>query len=88
MADNRSEDTRREAQARLDALLQEGLDSGPATPMTAEDWSEIRREVKRRGKEQAGAELPASAQADILHGKSPGLPDRGFSLLNQISQQV
>ena len=33
-------------QARLDALLQEGLDSGPSTPMTAQDWTEIRLEVQ------------------------------------------
>lgn len=29
---------------RIDALLIEGLDSGPATPLTAEDWEHIRRE--------------------------------------------
>ena len=67
MSENRDKSTRREAQARLDALLQEGLDSGPSTPMTAEDWSDIRREVRRRGEEQAGAELPASVKADTLH---------------------
>ncbi len=67
MAEDRDESPRREAQARLDTLLQEGLDSGLSTPMMAEDWSDIRREVKRRGEEQAGAELSASAQADILH---------------------
>lgn len=38
----------RVAQGRLDALLQEGLDSGPATPMTPQDWGDIRREVQRR----------------------------------------
>lgn len=32
---------------RVDALLLEGLDSGPATPMTPEDWDEIRREGDR-----------------------------------------
>jgi antitoxin ParD1/3/4 len=42
------EDQRRKAQQRLDALLQEGLDSGPATPMAPQDWDEIRREVQRR----------------------------------------
>lgn len=36
------EDQRRKAQDRLDALLQEGLDSGPATPMTPQDWKEVR----------------------------------------------
>ena len=47
------EDQRRKAQEKLDALLQEGLDSGPATPMTSQDWAEIRLEVRRRGAEQA-----------------------------------
>ena len=47
------EDQRRKAQEKLDALLQEGLDSGPATPMTAQDWAGIRLEVQRRGAEQA-----------------------------------
>lgn len=42
------EDQRRKAQQTLDALLQEGLDSGPATPMAPHDWDEIRREVQRR----------------------------------------
>lgn len=28
----------------LHARLQEGVDSGPAVPMTAEDWDSIRRE--------------------------------------------
>jgi len=36
----------------LDALLQEGLDSGPSTPLTAQDWAEIRLEVQRRAAEQ------------------------------------
>ncbi len=48
------EDQRRKAQEKLDALLQEGLESGPSTPMTTQDWEEIRSEVRRRGTEQAG----------------------------------
>jgi antitoxin ParD1/3/4 len=32
---------------RLDALLIEGLDSGPATPLTKDDWEHIRREGKK-----------------------------------------
>jgi antitoxin ParD1/3/4 len=32
---------------RLDALLLEGLDSGPGTPLTQEDWEHIRREGKK-----------------------------------------
>jgi len=32
----------------IEALLIEGLDSGPATPMRDADWQDIRREVKER----------------------------------------
>jgi antitoxin ParD1/3/4 len=32
---------------RLDAFLIEGLDSGPATPLTKKDWERIRREGKK-----------------------------------------
>jgi len=38
----------------LDALLQEGLDSGPSTHMTVQDWEEIRHEVGCRVAEQDG----------------------------------
>jgi antitoxin ParD1/3/4 len=31
---------------KVEALLLEGINSGPATPMTAEDWAELRRRVK------------------------------------------
>jgi antitoxin ParD1/3/4 len=31
----------------LDAILIEGLDSGPATPLTKKDWEHIRREGKK-----------------------------------------
>lgn len=31
----------------LDALLVEGLDSGPATPLSKKDWEHIRREGKK-----------------------------------------
>ncbi|MBX6312379.1 MAG: type II toxin-antitoxin system ParD family antitoxin [Isosphaeraceae bacterium] len=39
---------KREAKARLEALLLEGLNSGPAEPMTAEDWAEMRCEFDER----------------------------------------
>jgi antitoxin ParD1/3/4 len=29
---------------RIEALLIEGLDSGPSTPMTSDDWDDIERE--------------------------------------------
>ena len=32
---------------RLDTLLIEGLDSGPATPFTKNDWEHIRQEGKK-----------------------------------------
>jgi hypothetical protein len=34
------------AEEELERLLLEGLNSGPATPMTPEDWAAIDREVK------------------------------------------
>ena len=37
-----------EREDRVEALLQEGLDSGPSVEMTAADWDEIRREVHRQ----------------------------------------
>ena len=36
------------AKAKVDALLLEGLGSGPATPMTDKDWEDIKLEVRRR----------------------------------------
>jgi antitoxin ParD1/3/4 len=33
--------------ARIEALLIAGLDSGPSTPMTPNDWDEIEREGRR-----------------------------------------
>jgi antitoxin ParD1/3/4 len=32
---------------RIEALLIEGLDSGPSSPMTPDDWEEIEREGRR-----------------------------------------
>jgi len=32
----------------LEAEYLKGLESGPATPMTQQDWQEIREEVRRR----------------------------------------
>ncbi len=38
----------RETRKRLEALLIEGLESGPAEPVTPETWKEIEREVFER----------------------------------------
>ncbi len=67
MADVTNEDERREAQENWDRLMQEGLDSGPSTPMTALDWEEVRRDVQRLAEERIRTLYPASAKAGILH---------------------
>ncbi len=40
-------DLQREAIEKVDALLLEGLNSGPATPMTKSDWQDLRRIASR-----------------------------------------
>ena len=42
------QDRERHAMQRLEQQLLEGVASGPAVPMTTEDWKELRREVVRR----------------------------------------
>ncbi|MGA9380539.1 MAG: type II toxin-antitoxin system ParD family antitoxin [Phormidium sp.] len=42
------QDQKRKAQERLEELLLEGLNSGEATPMTDQDWQEIRQAVKEK----------------------------------------
>jgi antitoxin ParD1/3/4 len=37
-----------EAESRLESLLQEAEDSGPATEMTAQDWADIENEGSKR----------------------------------------
>jgi len=37
---------KRHAEAKLEALLLEGLNSGPATPMTEADWEEHRQRLR------------------------------------------
>lgn len=34
--------------ARLEAEIIKGINSGPGTPMTPENWQKLRREVRRR----------------------------------------
>ena len=51
------EDMKRKAEERLDELLMEGINSGPAEPMTQEDWADIRgnleEHIARRQRERA-----------------------------------
>jgi antitoxin ParD1/3/4 len=42
------EDQKRAAQERLETLLMEGIESGPAKEMTSADWDELRRRVWQR----------------------------------------
>jgi antitoxin ParD1/3/4 len=42
------QDEQREAEARLETLLLQALESGEPTPMTKEDWDDVRKEVRRR----------------------------------------
>jgi antitoxin ParD1/3/4 len=44
----------REAKRAFEAKIQEAIDSGPAEPLTPEDWDSIRREVRRRHAERQG----------------------------------
>jgi antitoxin ParD1/3/4 len=41
----------RAARQELESKLIEGLESGPATPMTPEDWEELKRRVWEREKD-------------------------------------
>ena len=42
------EERKRAAERRLEDLLVEGLESGPASQMTEDDWAEIRSQVRAR----------------------------------------
>ena len=41
-------DQERQAQKRLERLLLEGVESGTASPLTKQDWTELRTEVAER----------------------------------------
>lgn len=41
-------DEKRRKQARLEALLLEGIQSGKPTEMTRQDWDDVRREARRQ----------------------------------------
>jgi antitoxin ParD1/3/4 len=42
------EDQKRAAKERLESLLMEGIESGPAVEMTAVDWDDLRQTVWQR----------------------------------------
>ena len=41
-------DEKRKAQEKLEALLMEGIQSGPPTKMTRRDWNDIRRDALKQ----------------------------------------
>ena len=45
-------DQERQAIAALETEILKGLESGPSTPMTKEDWQDIRTEVRHRSAER------------------------------------
>ena len=47
-------DKKRKAQEKLEALLIEGLESGPAREFSSEDWAELKRRVWQRHRAEAG----------------------------------
>lgn len=47
-------DQKRKATERLEALLLEGLESGAATPMTEQDWADIRASVREKVSKHKG----------------------------------
>jgi len=55
------EDRKRRAEERLDELLMEGINSGPAEPMTEQEWADIRAKADRL------AEAARREQAASLH---------------------
>jgi antitoxin ParD1/3/4 len=48
------QDQKRHAQERLESLLLEGLNSGTTTPLTEQDWEEIRQVVRSSASLQKG----------------------------------
>ena len=72
------EDMKRQAEEKLDALLMEGLDSGPAEPMTAEDWDDIRANLEEHiAKRPADAHEPDHpAPTGPGRHRGAGLPHR------------
>lgn len=48
------QDQKRKAEERLQTLLLEGLNSGTATPLTDQDWDDIRQAVQKKVSQQQG----------------------------------
>lgn len=46
------QDEQHEAEARLESLLLQALESGEPTPMMKKDWDDVRKEVRRRAEQR------------------------------------
>ena len=53
-------DQERQAQERLEQLLLDGIKSGPASPLTRQDWVEVRADVARRLEKRRGSRAKKS----------------------------
>ena len=62
MLDVSGKDAQRKAQENLDALLQERLNSGPSTPMTPQDWEEVRLNSRQLAPHSGAADNPREAE--------------------------
>ncbi|MDJ0733368.1 MAG: type II toxin-antitoxin system ParD family antitoxin [Nostocaceae cyanobacterium] len=51
------QDQKRKAKERLENLLLEGLNSGNATPLTEQDWDDIRQAVRSKVQKQKGLNI-------------------------------
>jgi antitoxin ParD1/3/4 len=58
-------DYKRRARERLEQLLLEGIESGPATPMTPQDWDDLRRRVEQRLERGSGQEGGVTASLGV-----------------------
>lgn len=53
-------DQERQAQERLEELLLGGVKSGPASPLTKQDWAELRSDVAERLEKRRGGRAKKS----------------------------
>ena len=53
-------DQERQAQERLEELLLQGVKSGPASPLTKQDWAELRAHVAERLEQRRGGRAKKS----------------------------
>jgi len=67
----------------LEAEFLKGLDSGPATPMTQQDWRDIREEVRRREAERLEIELMKG-----LKGKEIAMTPEAFKRMRAEAAKI